>query len=254
MLKKLLITAAVLALPVAASAADLPRKGPAYAPPPPPPPYSWTGFYVGVNAGYGLANVTIDDQDCNISCSSQTLTPNGFTAGGTLGYNWQFGSTVLGIEGDWNWIDAKKDISSVDWPSAHHAEIKSFGTARARAGLALDRTLVYVTAGAGFLDRDVSAICAPTSDCFGSGFSSSDTKVGLALGAGVEWAFYDRWSAKLEYLFIKTPTENQIPDVNINAPTFEHCNGRDFCNFNVSNDLQVVRVGINYRFGGKAPY
>src|SRR3974390_561469 len=138
MLKKLLISAAVLALPVSAYAADLPIKAPqVYAP---APAYNWTGFYVGGNAGYGLANTTIDDQDCNISCSSQTLSPNGFTLGGTIGYNYQFGSTVAGIEGDWNWINAKKNYAT-NWPSIHDAEIKSYGTLRARLGLALDKTL-----------------------------------------------------------------------------------------------------------------
>ena len=109
MLKKLLMTAAILAVPVAANAADVATKAaPRFAPA--PAPYNWTGFYIGANVGYGLGNVVIDDKDCNLSCSSQTLNPNGFTAGGTIGYNWQYGSTVWGIEGDWNWIDAKKTI------------------------------------------------------------------------------------------------------------------------------------------------
>jgi outer membrane immunogenic protein len=117
---------------LAASAADLLRKAPAYAPA--AAPYNWTGFYLGINAGYGLANVVIDDKDCYISCSSQNLTPNGFTAGGTIGYNWQLGSTVLGLEGDWNWIDAKKTISDPDWPSEHQANLNSFGTVRGPPG------------------------------------------------------------------------------------------------------------------------
>src|SRR5262245_35365601 len=159
MRKFLLATSALAALVMAApaGAADLPVK--ARPMPPPVPVFNWSGFYIGINAGYGLAFVTIDDQDCIFSCSSQTLTPNGLTVGGTLGYNWQFGSTVLGIEGDWNWINAKKTFTSFDWPSEHHAEIKPFGTLRARAGLALDRTLVYVTAGVGWLRRSAHAAC-----------------------------------------------------------------------------------------------
>jgi outer membrane immunogenic protein len=165
MRKFLFATSAIVALVMAApaGAADLRVKAPMQ--PPPPPPFNWSGFYIGINAGYGLANVTIDDQDCNVSCSSQTLTPNGFTVGGTLGYNWQFSSTVLGIEGDWNWINAKKTFNSFDWPSEHHAEVKSFGTLRARAGLAFDRTLVYVTAGVGWLNRDVHAFVPPPAIC-----------------------------------------------------------------------------------------
>src|SRR5262245_16778644 len=241
MRKLLLATSAIAALMIAApaGAADLRVKAAPYVP---PPPFNWSGFYIGINAGYGLAFVTIDDQNCNISCSSQTLTPNGFTVGGTLGYNWQFSSTVLGIEGDWNWINAKKTFTSFDWPSEHHAEIKSFGTLRARAGLALDRTLVYVTAGVGWLNRDVHAFCP---DCSKIGFEHSQTKAGLAAGAGVEWAIWDQWSAKLEYLFIGVPTENQIPDLQAQF---------DYDNFNVSSHLHVVRVGLNYRFGGAYGY
>jgi outer membrane immunogenic protein len=239
MRKLLLATSALAALVMAApaSAADLRVKA---LPPPPPPPFNWSGFYIGINAGYGLANVTIDDQNCNVSCSSQTLTPNGFTVGGTLGYNWQFSSTVLGVEGDWNWINAKRTFNSFDWPSEHHAEIKSFGTLRARAGLAFDRTLVYVTAGVGWLNRDVHAIV--TGPCDPCGFTGlSETKAGLAAGAGVEWAIWNNLSAKLEYLFIGVPTVNQIPDLRPNG---------DFDNYNVSSNLHVVRVGLNWRFGG----
>jgi outer membrane immunogenic protein len=241
MRKLLLATSALAALVMAApaSAADLRVK--AQPMPPPPPPFNWSGFYIGINAGYGLANVTIDDQDCNVSCSSQTLTPNGFTVGGTLGYNWQFSSTVLGIEGDWNWINAKKTFNSFDWPSEHHAEIKSFGTLRARAGLAFDRTLVYVTAGVGWLNRNVSLICPIPHECSRFGFEVSKTKAGLAAGAGVEWAIWDNLSAKLEYLFIGVPTANQIPDIKPQG---------DYDNFNVSSNLHVVRVGLNWRFGG----
>src|SRR5262249_21746808 len=104
-----------------------------------------------------------------------------------------------------------------------------------------------VTGGVGWIDRDVSAVI-PGSCSNGCGFSKSDTKAGLAVGAGAEWAFYDRWSAKLEYLYLQTPTDNKIPDI-------RQCNGCDFENFNVSTNLHVIRVGLNYRFGGfGAPY
>ena len=111
--KFLLASSAIAALMMAApaGAADLRVKAAPYVP---PPVFSWSGFYIGINAGYGLANVTIDDQFCDFSCSSQTFTPNGFTIGGTLGYNWQFGSTVLGLEADWNWINAEKTFDTID--------------------------------------------------------------------------------------------------------------------------------------------
>jgi outer membrane immunogenic protein len=233
-LKTLIFSAALVAMPFAASAADLPIKSAprGFA----PATYNWTGFYLGANAGYGLASTVIDDQDCNISCSSQTISKGGFTVGGTVGYNWQMGATVLGLEGDWNWIDAKKSLTSLAWPSVHSAEIRSFGTARARAGLAIDRTLVYVTGGAGWLDQKVSAICP---GCFASGFSESKTTVGLAAGAGTEFALTDRVTAKLEYIYITVPSKNRIQDATASA---------DYNVYGYSSNLHVVRGGLNYRF------
>jgi outer membrane immunogenic protein len=208
MFKKLLIAAAVLVPPVGSNAADLPMKmPPAYAPA--PAPYNWTGFYVGINAGYDIGNTVIDDKNCNFSCSSQTLSPSGFTAGGTLGYNYQIGSTVLGIEGDWNWINASKTYTDPDWASQHNAKINSFGTIRGRAGLALDGTLVYVTAGVAFVDQQVSVL-DPTGNP--GGFSFSQINTGLAIGAGTEFAISGPLTAKLEYLYITVPTVAQIQD------------------------------------------
>jgi outer membrane immunogenic protein len=230
----LLSAAFVSALALPAQAADMPMKsaGRSFV-----PAYSWSGFYVGVNAGYGLASTVIDDQDCNISCSSQTLSKGGFTAGGTAGYNWQMGATVLGIEGDWNWIDSKKSFVSVNWPSIHSAEINSFGTVRARAGLAVERTLIYVTAGAAFLDEKVSAICP---GCSRAGFTSDKTQVGIVGGAGVEFGITDKVTAKLEYLYIAAPSENRIPDARTPSP--------DYNVYGYTSTLQVVRAGLNYHF------
>jgi outer membrane immunogenic protein len=233
-LKNLIFSAALIAMPFSASAADLPIKS---APRTFAPAYSWSGFYVGVNAGYGLASTVIDDQDCNISCSSQTLSKGGFTVGGTGGYNWQMGATVLGIEGDWNWIDSKKSFVSVNWPSLHSAEIKSFGTVRARAGLAVDRTLIYVTGGAAFLDEKVSAICP---GCSATGFTSDKTQVGIVGGAGVEFAVTDKVTAKLEYLYAAVPSENRIPDAKRPSP--------DYNVYGYTSNLQVVRAGLNFHF------
>jgi outer membrane immunogenic protein len=232
-IKTLLVGAAALVLPFSANAADFPIKAPAFA----PAPYNWTGFYVGINAGYGLGSTVIEDKNCNFSCSSQTLNPSGFTAGGALGFNYQIGSAVLGIEGDWNWINASKTYTDSGWPSQHNAKIDSFGTIRARAGLALDNTLAYVTAGAAFVDQQVS-VFDPTGIIQG-GFSFSKTKTGLAVGAGTEFALSGPWTAKLEYLYIAIPTVAHIPDDFWTSPV-------EF--YNVKTDMQVIRVGLNYRF------
>lgn len=225
MKKVLLAAAAALLLPAAAQAA---------------PAFNWSGPYVGVNAGYGLGHVAIDDQDCQVSCSTQNLSPNGLNIGGVLGYNIQHGSAVLGIEGDYNFSDTKRS-KVTDWPSIHRGNINSFGSVRARAGLALDNTLVYVTGGMSIIDQDVAA-----QDFSGGvledGFSKHVTEVGLAVGAGAEMAISDHLRAKLEYMYLATPGDDNVRDQGTS------CTSNSYCNFGYSTNLNVIRVGLNYAF------
>jgi len=117
-----------LALTQIASAADLPRKAPAYTPPPPPPVYSWTGFYVGGNVGYSWGKASGDVNDPNLAdffsasgpgfgisiptSFSNSLKPKGAIAGGQIGYNWQLNPTwVVGLEGDLQWSGEKASSS-----------------------------------------------------------------------------------------------------------------------------------------------
>jgi outer membrane immunogenic protein len=127
--------------------------------------YNWTGFYIGGNAGGGLANSEHLDADDFVASDTKFQEAFG-TVGVGAGYNYQFGNTVLGIEGDYNWtnVDKTKDIASpVRFEDALIAaaavlpptnttrfQMNEFATIRARAGLALDRTLVYATAGLAF--------------------------------------------------------------------------------------------------------
>jgi outer membrane immunogenic protein len=228
--KKIVLAAvAAFLLPVAAQAA-------------PAGAYNWSGPYVGLNAGYGLGHVTIDDQDCNISCSSQSLDPSGVTVGGVLGYNLQRGSAVGGIEADYNYFDGKKQ-KVTDWPSLHRANINSFGTVRARAGLALDNTLLYATAGLAIIDQDVAAEeihnGVPT-----YGFRKSTTKVGLAAGVGAEMGLSQHLRMKMEYLYLATPADDNIHD----QFTTGYCSTHTYCNYGYKTEANVVRVGVNYAF------
>lgn len=225
----LVMSAALLAAPLAAQAAPASTTG-------------WTGAYVGVNAGYGLGSTTVDDQDCNVSCSSQHFSPSGFTIGGTAGYNYQMGSAVLGLEGDYNYIDAKRDVVT-DWPSHYHIENKSYGTVRMRAGLALDKALVYATAGLGIIDRHVLAEEVSGSNPPTYGFVQNKTVVGLAAGVGTEVAVSSHIRAKLEYLYIGAPADNSIQD-----QFHASCATHTYCNYGVKSDLNVVRMGVNYAF------
>ena len=164
---KTLLSAALLvaATSVAANAADMSMP---YKAAPMQSVYDWTGFYIGGNAGGGLANSEHLDRDAFTASNTKFQEAFG-TVGVGAGQNWQFGHTVLGIDGDYNWanVDKTRDLASGGFrpepeivatavtaalPQANTTrfQMNEFATIRGRAGLALDRTLVYATAGLAF--------------------------------------------------------------------------------------------------------
>ena len=212
--------AAVMTAPLAAQAADLPqpykaRPGivePAYA--------NWTGFYVGINGGYGWGSSKWDIPAVNPK-------PSGGLAGGTIGYNFQTGQWVWGVEADLDWSGMKDSIAC----GAGTCETKNdwLGTARARLGYAgWNNWLPYLTAGAAF--GDVKA------DNSTRGTTASKTQLGWTAGAGIEYAIRSNWSVKVEYLYADlgkfdcgTSCSAVVPD-------------------NVTYTTNIVRAGVNYRF------
>ena len=165
----LLAAAAVgLALSQAASAADMPAK--AARPRPVPIPFSWTGFYVGIHAGYGWSNssasATVPPPGDSIPSIDQK--GNGVIGGGQIGYNWQFAPHwVIGVEGDISGTGIRNTTFvpftvggvPVGPGFTHQAErdIRWLATARGRLGYAADRWLVYVTGGGAWGEADYTA-------------------------------------------------------------------------------------------------
>ena len=174
----------------AASAADLPSAPPA----PiftPVPVFTWTGFYAGVNAGWGWR----DDNQETVILTPGAGTPGlagtlffpgngdgGFTGGAQIGYNYQIGSFVIGAEADIQWADTNEDenvtflagpgFAGTFVPGVFESNAPEWwGSVRARLGVAFDRVLVYGTGGLAY----------------------SDDTAGWALGAGVEWALPVNW-------------------------------------------------------------
>ncbi len=199
----------VLALGGVASAADLPRRNTApTAYVAPVPVFTWTGLYAGVNAGYswgsqkGAADATYGSLD-------------GAQVGGTIGYNYQMGQIVLGVEGDDAWNQARGSKAGAISKSTNVA------TARGRIGYAVDRVLLFTTAGyaGGAVDRTVG------------GASASDWHNGYALGGGMEYAFTSNVSAKAEYLYtdLTSKSETAVPS-------------------RAGLTANTVRMGVNYRF------
>ena len=212
MKKILLASVALFGFAGAASAADLPVRA---APPAPiiaaVPVFTWTGFYVGVNAGYGWnANDSITVGGLTFDLDDE----GGFVGGAQAGYNYQIGSFVVGLEGDIQYADfggddrfdfdgdgiLDDDFNTSDW----------FGTVRARAGVAFDRALIYATGG----------------------FAFADNATGWTVGGGLEYAFTNNLSAKIEGLYVNLDQDDN-----------------NF--FAIDNDAEfgVVRAGLNFRFG-----
>jgi outer membrane immunogenic protein len=224
-----LFTGTALVSAQAAFAADLRRP----APPPPPPVaafYNWSGFYVGGNVGWGW---TDGSADFAIAGARGTLdgSGDGFLGGIQAGYNWQNGPWVIGVELDFQGSTGDGDVTGLAGGNrvAFNASTPWFGTLRGRLGYAWDRWLVYATGGALYGKSEFEG------NVTGVGpFSSSETFWTWTVGGGVEWALWERWSAKLEYLYAGSP--NDVPAI----PRTAIIDG--------STDTHIVRAGLNYRF------
>lgn len=216
MKKYLLASVAALGLVAAgaASAADLPsRKGPIAAPVYMPPAFTWTGFYVGANAGYGWGNV-------NANGFANVGDLDGFVGGGQVGYNYQMGQFVVGLEAD---LQAA-DLSSGSNLGLLNVKTDYFGTVRARVGVAFDRFMPYITGGwaYGNVKTSIPAI----------GFSSDRSHTGgFAVGGGLEYAVTNNIIAGVEYLYVDLGEKNIA-----GAGT------------KVGTDFSVVRARLSYKF------
>ena len=221
----LLAAAAASALATAARGADVP-SAPQHAPAQYAPAYvpSWTGSYLGINGGYGAG--TSRWTDTATGASSGSFGVDGGMVGGTLGYNMQLGTVVLGLEGDIDW-SSLKGSTSTNCGSGCRTANDWLGTARGRIGYAFDRFMPFVSGGLAY-----GQVKGATPG--GTGFS--DTALGWTAGAGVEYSFLTKWSAKLEYLYTDLG----------NARCNGACSGAD--PFDARFNANLVRAGLNYRF------
>jgi len=213
-----LAVAALLLGSFAAQAADLQQpsyKAPAYV----GPSYAnWTGFYIGLNGGYGFGK-----SDWDVPALS--LSPKGAVYGGTIGYNFQTGTWVWGLEADFDGTSIKGD--SACFGGSCETKLPWLATGRLRLGYAgWNNWLPYITGGAAYGDIKASSPIG----------SASKSELGWTAGAGVEWAFLSNWSAKLEYLYVDLGKF----DCGVS------CAG--VASDNVSFKSSLVRIGVNYRF------
>jgi len=137
---------AIAALP--ASAADMGARIPTKAPPLAEPVWNWTGFYIGVNGGWGWARSTHTDA---LGLSTGDFRQTGGLIGGTIGYNWQTGPLVLGVEGDLDWARINGSVGGC-FTGNCFTEMQAFGTARGRLGYAINNWMPFIAGGAAFAD------------------------------------------------------------------------------------------------------
>jgi outer membrane immunogenic protein len=237
-----------------ALAADLPPAPPPQAPamyvPVVAPVYNWGGIYVGINGGYGWGSVkyttpTIQGPGGAINGISGTANDNGGVVGGTLGFNYQMGAFVWGAEGDFDWsgINTGTSNSVCNLTGQCQTGNNWLATIRGRVGYAADRVLFYGTGGGAF------AGIKTTFD----GTETSHSQIGWTAGLGVEMAFADNWTAKVEYLYVDLGSKSATgtcsnaacnlaaggaPGAGLSLPAS--------VNANLTESL--VRVGVNYKF------
>ena len=218
----LLAAAALLAATSLSSAADLARRP--YAMPVAPPVFNWTGFYLGVNGGYGW----VDNDITGVGGTGQL---KGGFVGGQLGYNWQHPSNwVFGVEADAQWADMKRTDTATMGPAVFSLEqrFENFGTFRGRLGYAFNNVLLYGTGGWAFAnEKGTASIAVPG---FFAAASISNFLSGYAAGAGIEWAFLPNASVKVEYLHLGFDTNNFMGVLP------------------VQTNVDTVRIGVNYAF------
>jgi outer membrane immunogenic protein len=214
----------------AAFAADLPArmpvKAPAYV-----PFYNWTGFYVGGNVGgvwsSGSGNTVAAGVPGTVSGSG-----SGVLGGIQAGYNWQTSNIVFGVETDIQGSSGRGSFTGINGGATTTGTARSpwFGTIRGRVGYAADRWLFYVTGGGVYGQNRISGTTVPA----GVAFDASANYWAWTVGGGVETALWDRWTAKLEYLYIGNPSNAPTP------PLTTISSG--------NTNTNIVRVGLNYRF------
>jgi outer membrane immunogenic protein len=267
----------------AASAADMATRKYAKVPPPMVVLYDWTGFYIGGNVGYSWGNARTDGsltgtQNVSIfrtagpNLVSSVTTPlgtlplwgrsdvNGFIGGAQAGYNWQRGTWLYGLEGDIQGSGERgtSDVCTVVGCAPGSTLLTAnyklgwFGTVRGRVGfLPTDRVLLYATGGLAYGGVSATAPLIPLS--WGS------TRAGWTVGVGAEAAIDQHWSVKLEYLYMDfgnigsgaTSATGVVNQLNTPTPGFNTVTTTTLTGaFNTKFTDNILRVGVNYRFGG----
>jgi outer membrane immunogenic protein len=233
-MKKILLTGIALAALGCGSAlaADLPARVPVKAPAPVMSyGYNWSGFYIGGHGGGGWSDRCFTFAGAAEGCHDA----DGWLAGGQVGFNWQTGQFVFGLEFSGSWADINGSHTSLGFaPDAYHSDVNSILMLTGRVGMAFDRMLLYVTGGGAWVRNEIGYTTG--------GFTESvdQNRTGWTIGGGIEWGFAPNWSLAAQYNFI------DLGDNNIVFPVLAFTATAD-------QEMHLATVRLNYRFGGGAP-
>ena len=246
-MKKILLGVALLAATsTAALAADLPsRRAPPVYIPPPVPVFTWTGAYIGGNAGYAFDAKSSFNTTVGANRSFLQSSSNGFTGGGQIGYNMQLGNApflggfggfgggglVLGVEADASYTDLNKSTAFGGAP--YYANTQFVGTARGRVGYAFGNMLVFGTGGFAY-GGVKDSVGVATADKIATGY---------AYGGGIEYAIP---TSSFVNVFHSSAVTLKAEYLHYDLGSQALNSGR--INSSVKNDGNIVRAGINYKF------
>lgn len=250
MLKALFLSSvAVVALSAGANAADMAVKAI-----PPGPVWSWTGLYIGANAGVAYHELSVDYSgpqgwDTSYANNPLHMSKVGGTLGGQVGYNYQIRSMVIGVESDLAWLGGMSsskfggwsDCSTTNCLPLASTDAKGLWSVRARFGIdVMNGTLLYATAGFGEVKIN-NTMNVTGANAKGGNFVSSKWAPAFVVGGGIEQMIDSRWSLRGEVLFAKTEDQSAGP-----ADT-HYFSGSPVPPVNYTNSVGIGRIAINYK-------
>ena len=231
--------AAIVMAAAPASAADMAVK----APPPAPLPviYNWSGFYIGANGGWGQSDNCVNFADDLGTFGEACRGRSGGLFGGQVGYRWQANQWVFGLEAQGDWADLNSTrVSLIDPTLSTRSETDAIGLFTGQIGYAWNQALFYVKGGAAVTNNRFSIF----DNVFGIELASaSATRWGGTAGVGFEYGFAPNWSFGVEYNHLWMGDANN--SFSIVAP-----NVVGVLNSRITQDVDMVTLRINYRFGG----
>jgi outer membrane immunogenic protein len=238
-----LVPAALAALGMAtsASAADLAAKPYTKAPPAPiAVVYDWSGFYIGGNGGWGSARACLNFVDAfGNTFAEGCRSGSGGLIGGQLGYRWQTGGWVFGVEGQGDWANLRASrVSLINPAFIEQAKVDGIGLITGQIGYAWNNALFYFKGGAAVTGSNVNIQTLGVTVA-----SASATRWGGTVGVGFEYGFTPNWTVGVEYDHLFMGNRNNTFSV-VNPIVAAAINDR------VSLDVDMVTLRFNYKFGG----